>query len=117
MKNLIKIVLLLMLCLPYGGQAQKPNRSDSGAHPSLDPSTIRLYQVYLRNFSPEGTIQGLYRGLDHIHSMGFNTLWLMPVHPVGQVNRKGTFGSPYSVKDYRKINPEFGTEQDFKALI
>jgi glycosidase len=41
----------------------------------------------------------------------------MPIHPVGQVNRKGTFGSPYSVQDYRKINPEFGNEQDFRVLV
>ncbi|MGA1331108.1 MAG: alpha-amylase family glycosyl hydrolase [Bacteroidia bacterium] len=117
MKNITKLLMLLLFGLPYIGHTQKSSRSDSGTYPSLDPSKIRLYQVYMRNFSPEGTIQGLYRGLDHIQSLGFNTLWLMPVHPVGQVNRKGTFGSPYSVKDYRKINPEFGTEQDFKALV
>ena len=116
--KILRNTLLLLLFLFQGSlSAQKSPRADSTVHPALDPSEIRIYQVYLRNFSNEGSIKGLYSGLDHIQSLGFNTLWLMPIHPVGQVNRKGTFGSPYSVQDYRKINPEFGNEQDFRVLI
>lgn len=49
--------------------------------------------------------------------MGVDILWLMPIHPIGELNRKGTMGSYYAVKDFKAINPEFGTEEDFRALI
>ena len=49
--------------------------------------------------------------------MGIDILWLMPIHPIGEKNRKGTLGSPYSVKDYYGVNPEFGTEEDFRAFV
>ena len=49
--------------------------------------------------------------------MGVDILWLMPVHPIGEKNRKGTLGSYYSVKDYRAVNPEFGTMDDLKSLV
>ena len=76
-----------------------------------------MYEIYVRNFSPEGTFNGIVPRLDSLKAMGVNTLWLMPIHPVGKERKKGTFGSPYSIQDYNKVNPEFGTEQDFKALV
>jgi glycosidase len=83
--------------------------------PSLE-KTI-MYEIYVRNFSPEGTFKGIVPKLDSLKAMGVNTVWLMPIHPVGKYRRKGTFGSPYSIQDYYKVNPEFGTEQDFKNLV
>lgn len=76
-----------------------------------------IYQVYLRSMSPEGTFKGLEQRLDHIKSLGVNVIWLMPIHPVGEVKRKGSLGSPYAVKDYKGVNPEFGTLDDFKSLL
>lgn len=76
-----------------------------------------IYQVNTRQFSESGTFEGVTKKLDHIQSMGADILWLMPIHPIGEHNRKGELGSPYSVKDYLGINPEFGNEADFEALV
>jgi glycosidase len=76
-----------------------------------------IYCVYLRSFSPEGTFAGLERRLPELKDMGVTVLWLMPIHPVGEKHRKGKLGSPYAVRDYYAINPEFGTMQDFKHLL
>jgi glycosidase len=76
-----------------------------------------IYEVYLRSFSPEGTFAGLERRIPDLRDLGVNVVWLMPIHPVGEKMRKGTLGSPYSVRDYYGINPEFGTMDDFKRLL
>jgi glycosidase len=76
-----------------------------------------IYEVYLRSFSKEGTFAGLERRVPELKDLGVTVLWLMPIHPVGVVKRKGTLGSPYSVQDYYAVNPEFGTMQDFKRLL
>lgn len=76
-----------------------------------------IYEVYLRSFSKEGTFQALEQRLPELRDMGVTVLWLMPIHPVGIVNRKGSLGSPYAVQDFYGINPEFGTLDDFKSLV
>lgn len=76
-----------------------------------------IYSVYLRSFSPEGTFAGLQRRLPELKSMGVTVLWLLPIHPVGVKNRKGTLGSPYAVRDFYGVNPEFGTLADVRALV
>ena len=76
-----------------------------------------IYEIFVRDFSPSGDFRGVIRGLERIQATGATVLWLMPIYPVGARNRKGALGSPYSVRDYRAINPAFGTAQDFKALI
>jgi glycosidase len=76
-----------------------------------------IYSVYVRSFSPEGTFKGVEQRLDHIQSLGVTTIWLLPIHPVGAKHRKGTLGSPYSIRDFHGINPEFGTLDDFKSLL
>jgi cyclomaltodextrinase / maltogenic alpha-amylase / neopullulanase len=76
-----------------------------------------IYCVYLRSFSPEGTFAGLERRLSELKDLGVNIVWLMPIHPVGEKRRKGNLGSPYAVRDYYGINPEFGTMDDFKRLV
>jgi len=76
-----------------------------------------IYSVYLRSFSPEGTFAGLQKRVPELKHLGVTVLWLLPIHPVGVKNRKGTLGSPYAVRDYYGINPEFGTMDDFKRLL
>ncbi len=76
-----------------------------------------IYQVYPRNYSNAGTFAGIVADLDRIKDLGVDILYLLPIHPIGEVARKGTLGSPYSIKDYRSINPELGTIDDFKKLI
>lgn len=76
-----------------------------------------IYEVNVRQYTEEGTFQAFSEHLQEIKDMGVNTLWFMPVHPISETNRSGILGSYYSITDYREINPEFGTKEDFKALV
>ena len=76
-----------------------------------------MYQIFVRNFSPEGTFETVRPRLDEIRALGVDIIWLMPIHPVGALKRKGSLGSPYAISDYRAVNPEFGTLEDFRALV
>lgn len=76
-----------------------------------------LYQINTRQFTEEGTFAAAQRELPRLKKLGVDILSLMPIHPIGEKNRKGTLGSPYSVKDYYAVNPEFGTEEDFRAFV
>ena len=76
-----------------------------------------IYSVFIRNFSEEGTFEGVRRSVRRIRALGTDIVWLMPIHPVGKKERKGSLGSPYAIRDYRAINPEFGTLEDFKRLV
>lgn len=76
-----------------------------------------VYQINTRQFTTEGTFQAAIEHLPRLKAMGVDILWLMPIHPIGEKNRKGGLGSPYSVKDYFGVNPEFGTAADFRAFV
>ena len=75
---------------------------------------IIMYEVNLRAFSQAGDIQGVINRLEKIKNLGINVIWLMPIHPIGEVN---SVNSPYSVKNYKEVNPEHGTLEDLKSLI
>ena len=79
--------------------------------------TATLYQVNVRQYTPEGTFRAFERHLPRLDSLGVGILWLMPVQPIGVEKRKGSLGSQYSVRDYRAVNPEFGTMADLQHLI
>ena len=81
----------------------------------LKHSTI--YEVNLRQYTKEGTIAAFMLHLPRLKKMGIDIIWLMPIHPIGKINRKGNLGSYYSISDYFDINPEFGTKSDFKKLV
>lgn len=76
-----------------------------------------IYEVNIRQYTPEGNFKAFAAHLPRLKAMGVDILWLMPIHPIGQKNRKGPLGSYYSVRDYRAVNPEFGTMDDFKQLV
>ncbi len=76
-----------------------------------------IYEVNIRQHTPEGTINAFIEDLPRLKKLGVKMLWLMPVQPIGIKNRKQPLGSYYSIMDYEKINPEFGTDQDFKNLV
>ena len=79
--------------------------------------TSVVYEVNVRQFSPEGTFAAVTKEIPNIKKLGVKILWLMPIYPIGVENRKEGLGSYYSIKDYRGINPEFGTADDFKKLV
>ncbi len=76
-----------------------------------------IYEVNIRQYTPEGTFNSFAKHLPRLKELGVDILWIMPIHPIGEKNRKGKLGSYYSVKDYKAINPEFGTMDDFKNLV
>jgi glycosidase len=96
-------------------------RAASGQAPAAaDTSWVprsALYEVFVQDFSPSGTFRGVIEGLDRIQAAGANVIWLMPIYPIGVLNRKGPLGSPYAVRDYRAVNPAYGTAADFRALV
>ena len=76
-----------------------------------------IYQVNVRQYTAEGTFKAAMAELPRLKAMGVDILWLMPIQPIGQVNRKGTLGSYYSIRDYTAVNPEFGTLADARAYV
>jgi len=76
-----------------------------------------IYQINTRQFTSEGTFRAAEKQLPRLKELGTDILWLMPVQEIGVKNRKGSLGSPYSVKDYYSVNPEFGTLADLKQFI
>jgi len=79
--------------------------------------TSSIYEVNIRQYTPEGTFAAFEKHLPRLQKMGVDILWLMPINPIGEKNRKGTLGSYYAVQDYQKVNPEFGTIDDLKHLV
>jgi len=76
-----------------------------------------IYEVYVRNHGPHGTFADVILDLARIRALGVDYLWLMPIYPIGQLHRKGSLGSPYSIRDYRDVNPEYGSLDDFRKLV
>lgn len=75
---------------------------------------IVMYEINIGSYSSEGNLNGIANRLDHIQELGINTIWLMPIHPIGTFN---SIGSPYSVKDYVAVNPEYGEFDDLRTLV
>lgn len=76
-----------------------------------------IYQMNIRQFTSEGTFAAAQEQLPRLAEMGVDIVWLMPIHPIGEIHRKGGMGSPYSVRDYRAVNPDLGTEDEFRAFV
>lgn len=76
-----------------------------------------IYSIYIRNHTAEGTFKSIVPDLDRIKSLGVDIIWFLPIHPIGKEDRKGTLGCPYSIKDYRAVNPEYGTMENFRELV
>lgn len=98
-------------------QSQKQEREEkvTASVPAVDE--VVMYEVFVRNFTPEGTFNAMIPQLDRLKNLGVNVLWLMPIQPTGVENRKGTYGSPYAVQNYTDVNPDYGTKADFKRLV
>jgi len=85
-------------------------------HPEWAKNAV-LYEVNIRQYTPEGTFKAFALQLPRLKAMGVDILWLMPINPIGIKNRKGSLGSYYAVKDYLAVNQEFGTKDDLKSLV
>ncbi len=85
-------------------------------HPDWTKSAA-IYELNLRQFTPEGTFEAARAHLPRLKALGVGIVWLMPIHPIGAENRKGSLGSPYSIRDHYGVNPEFGTFEDLCAFV
>jgi len=115
--RLLALLLLLVIAPAAQAESRYAPRDMSGArHPEWS-RTAAIYQINTRQFTPQGTFRAAEKQLPRLKALGADILWLMPVHPIGKKNRKGTLGSPYSVRDYYRVNPEFGTLADLKSFV
>lgn len=117
-----KAILGILSALTFFSCGQKENNPYQPKeyvelhHPDWSKNAT-IYEVNVRQFTPEGTFKAFESHLPRLKKMGIDIIWLMPIHPIGQQNRKGSLGSEYSVKDYYGVNPEYGSKSDFKHLV
>ena len=120
--NTIKIFTLLLFSLLILSSC---NDEDEYTWTDIPNSEVKpvtahnkvIYEVNVYSYSSGHNFKGLESDLPRLKELGIDILWLMPIHPRGEENRAGTLGSPYSVKDYKAINPDYGTSEDFKSLV
>ena len=98
------------------GLASCASNTVPATHPEWTYNAV-VYEVNIRQFSPEGTFKGVEVQLPRLKDLGVDILWLMPMYQIGEVERKGTLGSYYAISDYKAVNPEFGTMEDFQSLL
>ena len=116
------LLLILFGVFPslYGSTQQQAARDVSKESARSSRDWVRdgvVYEIFPRAFSAQGNFNGITARLDDLKDLGIDILWLMPIHPIGQEKKKGSIGSPYAVRDYYGINPDYGTKEDFKRLI
>jgi glycosidase len=110
---------ILAVSHPAWGQSRDArdwSRESARAVPAWARDGI-VYEVFPRAFSARGDLAGVSAGLDRIRDTGATILWLMPIQPIGRAQRKGSFGSPYSIADYYAVNPDYGTARDLETLV
>lgn len=104
-------LLLAMVLVACGTRPQQP-----AAHPDWSYNSV-VYEMNVRQYTPEGTLTAAARELPRLRELGVDVVWLMPVYPIGVKERKGTLGSYYAISDYEAVNPEFGTLEDFDRFV
>ncbi len=119
-------ILLLLLCLgPATGCTPAGETETVTTEAGVEDTTARpawvenavLYELFVTDFTPEGTFRAVIPRLPELKALGVTTIWLMPIHPIGLKKRKGTLGSPYAIQDFFAVNPAYGTPDDFRALV
>ncbi|MFH0736297.1 MAG: alpha-amylase family glycosyl hydrolase [bacterium] len=118
-RNLILIIICIASFLVFNNFNKniKTTEEVKGFKHAEWSNNAVIYEVNVRQYTPEGTFKAFEEHLLRLKNMGVKILWLMPIQPIGEVNRKGSLGSYYSVKDYLAVNPEFGTSEDFRHLV
>jgi glycosidase len=113
-------LLSIAAALAFFSASARADVDVSGVAARPSPDWLRsgtIYEIFPRDFSPAGNLAGVTARLDELHDLGVTILWIMPIHPIGTKCRKGDFGSPYSIRDYYAVDPNYGTVDDFKALV
>jgi glycosidase len=113
---LILVSIISIIAISCTGIRNKSEIVSTVIHPEWVKNAV-IYEVNVRQFTPEGTFGAFEHHLPRLKDLGIDILWFMPIHPIGEVDRKGELGSYYSIKDYKAINPEFGNLDDFKRVV
>lgn len=116
----LALALAALACSLTPLRAVEPAGIHAGERALGVPDWVRagvIYEVNVRQYSASGTFAAVQDDLPRLQALGVDILWFMPIHPIGTVNRKGSRGSYYAVQDYFGVNPEFGTADDFRALV
>jgi len=119
-KSLRKTSVALAVALALVSPRVRADVDVSGVTARPSPDWLlngTIYEIFPRDFSVSGNLNGVTAQLDELHSLGVNILWTMPIHPIGEKFRKGEFGSPYSVRDYYAVDPNYGTVDDYQRLV
>src|ERR1017187_6512307 len=117
LRYLLATALIGWLAINSGvGAEAAPSNPSTRKSPDWLRSAV-VYEIFPRNFSKEGDLNAITARLDELNDLGVNVLWLMPVHPTGEKMKKGSIGSPFAVRDFYAINPDYGTTNDFKRLV
>ena len=114
------VALLLLLSFSSTLFAQQTTKDFSKETARTSPNWVKdavIYEIFPRQYSQKGDFNSITNDLDRLKNLGVTVLWLMPIHPIGQEKKKGTIGSPYAVKDFYAINPDYGTKDDLQKLI
>jgi len=114
------ILLIAVSCSKPPAEQNSESKADSIEIKEKFPASARaktIYEVNIRQHTKEGTFNAFQKDLPRLKDLGSDILWIMPIQTIGVKNRKGSLGSYYSIKDYKTVNPEFGSLEDFKALV
>lgn len=125
MNNSWIVVLASLILVGILTQCTSEDSAQQSGTPPLEMSvampewaaSANIYEVNIRQYTPEGTFAAFIPHISRLKKMGVDILWLMPIFPISEERRKGTLGSYYAVSDFRTVNPEFGTLDDFKRLM
>ena len=107
---------IIILTLAVAAIAACCPKEKPAVHPEWSYNSV-MYEVNVRQYSPESSFAGVEAQLPRLKELGVDILWLMPMYEIGVEGRKGTLGSYYAISDYCKVNPEFGTMEDFDHLL
>lgn len=114
----IAITLFFSACKEANNSTLKPENEPGVLLAAPDWSkNANIYEVNVRQYTKEGTFNAFATHLPRLREMGVDILWFMPIHPISEKNRKGSLGSYYAVKDYKAVNPDFGTDEDFRNIV
>lgn len=114
----IKNIIFILMLLPFFScQEAEKEKLDQLEYSNEKIKEGVIYEVNVRQYSESGTFNDFTKDIPKLKDLGVKILWLMPIHPISEKNRKGTLGSYYSITDYKEVNPEFGNKEDLDLLI